>query len=248
MANASDILANIGSAVRPDNGYSVPATSQHYDVLLEVFGDEALIKPTGSSARKIFPIRAHLPERFHMELSSQWGQPFAQASAGGAADGLVAGSGQFVDAALGAAGIGNKTKSQHVHVWESTSPLQMNLDLVFYANENTEREVKERQLALLKLAAPTSEGEVLKAPGPRLINNQPNGATEGRRIAVYIGSYLYFESVVITSVGTDVVTLLDENGIPIAMTINLGFMTYNGCITGEDLEKIFYAGQSWPSS
>lgn len=246
--SALGAISNVGTAQRPGGSNQGLAANRDYRVVIDVTGDEALLQPPGGAARKIFPIEANLPERFHIELTSQWAMPFNNATAGSAAGGIagalgVPGSGFIgaaADAALGAAGIGSKAKSMGYQTWESTSPLQFNLDLVFYANENTEREIRERHLALLKLCAPSTAmgGEVLIAPGPRLID----GGRAGRSITLYIGRYLQIENVIINSVGSDVVTMMDENGIPVAMTINIGVTTWNAFISGEELDKMFYGG------
>lgn len=233
------IATNIGTASRPDSSI-VANNNRRYKVLIDVRGEEAATLGAGPNGSRIFPMEANLPERFHMEMSAQWGMPFAQASLPEAIAGNGIG-GAVLNAGAAAAGVGTKAKSQFVQAWDQTSPLQFSLDLIFYAQESTEREIKQRQLALLKLVAPSSKGEMLIAPGPRLLGEGLLNV-EGRQIDIYIGSYLKLQNVIITNVGTDVVTLMDNNGIPIAMTINLGFQTWNACVTTEDLDAMFYGG------
>ena len=234
MATTS-LISNINSASRPES-VSVLASNMDYLAVISVEGDDSLL--TGGRGA-MFPMRANLPERFHMEMGAQWGMPLAQANAGDMAGSLLgSGAQSLVEIGAGAAGVGTKLKSQFFQVWEQSTPLTLNLDLVFYAQDNTEREIRQRHVALLKLCAPSSDGQVLKAPGPRLIGDN----SEGRRITIQIGRYLTVTDAIITNVGSDVVTLLDENGIPIAMTINLAFSTWNACVTGEDLDKMFYGG------
>ncbi len=250
-ASTLGAIANVGTAVRPDGSNNGLAASPNYRIVIDVTGDESVIKPFGTAQRKVFPITANLPERFHMELQSQWGMPFdgktlgdaASAAAGALGAGGSAGMiGDLVGTGLTVAGVGNKLKSQSLQAWESSSALEMNFDLIFYAQENTEREIKERHLGLLKLVAPSTGpgGETLIAPGPRIIN----GGREGRLIDVYIGNYLHIPNCIIRSVGADVVTLFDESGIPIAMSINIAIGTHNACVTGEDLEEMFYGSRS----
>lgn len=242
-----DIISAIGSAVRPAAN-SLMNVDRKYKLLIDVRGDEALLQ-----GRSVFPIEANLPERFHIEFSSNWTTPFANAGAGEMAAGLTgnAAVGSAVDGIAGAAGVGTKLRSQNIQVWESSSPLTLNLDLIFYAQENTEREIKEKQVALLKLTAPTTKvgDEVLIAPGPRLLGNtMTSDNVEGRRITLYIGDYMVLNDVIVKSVGTDIVTLMDDNGIPIAMSINLGVETWNACVTADQIEAMFYGGQKWPTS
>lgn len=245
-------ILNVGSAVRPTNSNGL-AANRSYQIVIDVQGDEALIKPVGSAQRKVFPISANLPERFHMEMSSNWTMPFdgatAGSAAGSAAQFLGAGGasqmiGNAVDAGLGAAGVGQKLKDQMIQVWESSSPLEMNFDLIFYAHSNTEREIKERHLALLKLCAPSllAGTQVLEAPGPKYID----ATAKGRQINVFVGNYIQLTNVIVRSVGSDLVSLFDDNGIPIGMSVNLSIATWNACVTGEDLEAIFYGGLTAP--
>lgn len=239
-------IANVNSAERP-NGSSGLAPNRNYQIVIDVQGDEAILAPAGREARKIFPLVANLPERFHMELTSNWVMPFEGKTIGGAGGDAIdalggRGAGQAIgamaDTALSATGIGSKIKGQQIQAWESTSPMTFNVDLVFYANENTEREVKERQLALLKLCAPSVSlgDQVLLAPGPRIVE----GVLGGRTIDIYIGNYLRLQRVIINNVGSDIVSLFDADGVPIGMTVNLGFSTHNACVTTDDLDQMFY--------
>lgn len=246
-------IANVMSAIRPTANRTGLAANRSYQIVIDVQGDEALLKPVGGAQRKIFPISANLPERFHMEMSSNWTMPFegmtAGSAAGSAAQFLGAGAasqtiGNAVDTGLGAAGIGQKLKSQMLQVWESSSPLEMNFDLIFYAHSNTETEIKQRHLALLKLCAPSSlvGSEVLEAPGPKVIEGATSNS--GRQINVFVGNYIQLTNVIVRSVGSDIVSLFDDNGLPIGMSINISVCTWNACVTGEDLDNMFYGGNA----
>jgi len=229
-------IQNLNSAKVPGR---IAVTPNMYTCVINVSGAQGM-------GRNVFPMRANLPEKFHLEMSSSWTTPFAQADLGGIAGGLgglVAGPtgavvGQGVaNAAAGAAGVGTRLKSQTIQVWESSSPLAINLDLMFHAQTNTERDVKLKQLALLKLAAPSSSGEVLYAPGPHILDGLSN--VGGRRTTVQIGNYMFLSNVIVKSVSTDIDTLFDASGNPIAMSINVGFETWNACVTAEDLDAMF---------
>jgi hypothetical protein len=244
------ILSNVGSASRPDDSISVN-NNRKYKVLIDVRTDENINNAGAGGGNSIFPLEANLPERFHMELQSSWSMPFAQAGVGELANTLGGGMAQtVVEGAAAAAGVGTKFKGQHVQTWTDTSPLDINLDLIFYAQQSTDREIKQRQLALLKLCAPSTKagGQVLIAPGPRLLGKSIADGVEGRRIDVYIGTYLTLRNCIIKSVGTDIVTLMDRNGNPIGMSLNIGISTWNAAITTEDLDEMFYGANSWPNS
>lgn len=241
-------ISNIGTAERP-NGEGGLASNQNYQVIIRVSDDAALTSAVSSTGETIFPIKANMPERFHLELQSNWNMPFDVGTAGevaGDAAGAVGlgGASGFIqrgtDMVLAAGGVGNKIRGQMIQTWESTGALELNLDLIFYAHSNTRREIKDRHLALLKLVAPSAgAGGVLTAPGPNLAR----GIRAGRRIDVQLGTYLYMQDVIVRSVGSDMVALLDDNGIPIAMSINIGISTWNACITAEDLEEMFYGAR-----
>lgn len=241
-------ITDVGTAERP-NGEGGLASNQNYQVIIHVSNDEALTSSVASTGDKIFPIRANLPERFHLELQSNWIMPFDIGTAGEVAGdaagavGLGAASGfiqRGTDMALAAGGVGNKIRGQMIQTWESTGALELNLDLIFYAHSNTRREIKDRHLALLKLVAPSAgPGGVLSAPGPTIIG----GVRGGRRIDLQIGTYLFMQNVIVRSVGSDMVSLMDENGIPIAMSINISVSTWNACVSAEDLEEMFYGAR-----
>ena len=241
-------ITDVGTAERP-RGEGGLATNQHYQVVIRVTDDDSLTSAVGSTGEAIFPIRANLPERFHLELQSNWTMPFDVGTAGEVAGDVagavgLGGASSFIqkgtDMGLAAAGYGNKIRGQMIQTWESTGSLELNLDLIFYAHSNTRREIKDRHLALLKLVAPSAgEGGVLKSPGPVLAS----GVRSGRRIDLQIGTYLYMQDVIVRSVGSDMVSLLDDNGIPIAMSINLSVSTWNACISAEDLEEMFYGAR-----
>lgn len=241
-------ITDVGTAERP-NGEGGLASNQNYQVIIRVSDDEGLTAPIKSTGESIFPIKANLPERFHLELQSNWTMPFDIGTAGeiaGDAAGAVGlgAAGGFIqrgtDMVLAAGGVGNKIRGQMIQTWESTGALELNLDLIFYAQSNTRREIKDKHLALLKLVAPSAgPGGVLQAPGPVLIS----GLRSGRRVDIQIGTYLLMQNVIVRSVGSDMVSLMDENGIPIAMSINIGISTWNACISAEDLEEMFYPGE-----
>jgi hypothetical protein len=63
-----------------------------------------------------------------------------------------------------------------------------------------------------------------------------------RQINLRVGKYLYLRNVVITSVSSDVDSLFDVNGIPIAMTIAVEICSFYSCFTAEDIDLMFTPG------
>lgn len=239
-ASTTGVIQNVMDALRPNSPPKGVTSNRAYQLIIEVTGE---MEGLGNG---IFPVIANLPERYHMEMGSNWEMPFAKYGAGDIAAGAIGGQrgaavGEAVTAGASAMGVGTKARAQTFQTWESSTPVQMNFDLIFYAHESTEREIRMRHLALMKLVAPSGGGpgnQILKSPGPTLLGE----VVGGRKVSVFVGNYLTFENVVVNSVGSDVVTLLDKNGIPIGMSINFSFTTWNSCVTTEDLDQIFGVG------
>lgn len=233
----TSLISNLGTAQRPSSPSSAREESNYQFAL---YVDD----PDLDNSKNIFPLIASLPEQFNMSFSSNWREPLAQNSLGDAAQALTgAPVGGLIDTGLQATGTGSKLKSQSIKTWESSSGLAVSLDLVFYAKQNTNKEIKQKHVALLKLAAPSSSGELLKAPGPTVANNL-GIVSAGRKITAYIGNYLVLKNIIITGVNSDVIALFDENGIPIGMSIGLQFESFNSCFTTEDIEEAFNGGLS----
>lgn len=225
--------------------YSTPVANPHYQVRLEVRGDQALTKTGG----KIFPIVAYLPERYNIDFSSQWSSPFGRndlASAAAAASGKYGGMASMItQGALNIAGISTKLKAQSMQVWDSTSPMTFSIQMVFNADENAASDVRDKHRALLKLCAPSQNGlGVLTQPGPTVasVSGAALGIAENsRQIDLYIGNYLKLQNVIVTNVSSDMSTLCDSAGIPINMTIGLTVESFFSCFTSEDIDKMFGA-------
>lgn len=247
-------LDNLGTAVRPPIGaqsYGGVQLGEQYQLVLHVRGDTQL----DSSGGKIFPIVAALPERYNINFSSNWGAPFSNASVTDFAK--LAGNAKYKGVSIQdaitfgtnmlskATGVSTRLKSQSVQVWEGSSPLQFSVDLIFHARTNSDTDVRDKHLALLKLAAPTEHGpggQVLMQPGPIIVDQAWDG--NSRKISLQIGKYLFLDNVVITSVGSDVETLCDEKGNPIAMTINIEVTSFYASFTAQDIQRAFDAGRN----
>lgn len=245
MAN---IFSNIGSATPPaaSDALTQQARVSHtnnygvvpeYQIVLDVRNDQSV----DSSGRRIFPLVGNLSEQFNLEFSSSWDSPFARTGINdllGRVSGLDS---ESIAGALGAVGMSNKIKHQTAQVWQESSPLSFNVEMIFRAQKDSLREVKDRHRALLKLAAPSelanTGGAVLRAPGPTLSGKliDPNS----RQITLYIGRYLKVENVVIKSVSSDVECLFDKDGIPQAMTIALAVESYYSSFSTNDIDKMF---------
>jgi hypothetical protein len=242
---------NIGTASRPEQSeYASPRDiPEQYQVILDVRGDQTL--HSDGSNDKVFPIVAALPEHYNVSLSSEWESPYANGSAVDFAAQL-AGNATYKgikvqdiiskgSELLGqATGVSTRLKGQSLKVWNGSSGVRFSLDLTFHAKKDTIRDIRDKHMALLKLCAPSEHGpggQILMQPGPIIANQVWD--EKSRKISLQLGTYMYFDNVVIHSVGSDVETLCDKNGIPIAMTINIEVETFYSSFTVQDIDKAF---------
>lgn len=256
MAGGNDSRpTNIGTAQRPSKTASMDQYAKahglepQYQVVLDVRGDQTL-SSDGSS--KIFPIIAALPHSYNLSLSSEWSSPFANMNLADVAAKQIFGDATFKGFSLQtlakeganllgkATGVSTRLKSQSIKVWDGSSGVRFSLNLIFHANENTETDIRDKHIALLKLCAPSETGpggQILMQPGPVIAEQMWN--EKSRKISLQLGTYLFFDNVVIHSVGSDIETLCDEKGIPIAMTINIEVETFYSSFTAQDIDRAF---------
>lgn len=248
--------SNLGTATRPTSAaqsYGSVVLGEQYQLVLHVRGDQTL----DSDNKKIFPIVAALPERYNINFSSNWSAPFANTDAVSFVADKAVGNRKVLGYSLKdaitygtnllskATGVSTRLKSQSIQIWEGSSPLQFSVDLVFHARTNTETDVRDKHMALLKLAAPSEHGpggQVLMQPGPIIADQVWD--QNSRKISLQVGTYLYLDNVIISSVGSDIETLCDEKGIPIAMTINIEITSFFTSFTAQDIERAFKAGRN----
>lgn len=185
-----------------------------------------------------FPIIAALPERYNIAVSSQWDTPFADKTMASA---ITSGSNEAaINAALGAVGIGQRLQYSFAQVWQSTSPLTFNTDIVLNATTDTDTEVRRIHRTLLKLVCPSflsNQVGVLAAPGPVLVSIGQD--MKGRNITILLGDYLKLEHVIIKSVSSDVRTICDKKGYPTNVSINIEFESFYQGMTTQDIDKMF---------
>lgn len=241
-------LSNLNSAAAPDvSGASGAYRDQYgvsadYQAIINVRGDTSYL---GGS--KLFPIIAAMPERFNMEFSADWKAPFAGASVGGAIESAAARfganvSGELINLVSQVSGNATRNKYTSFQVWESSSALQFGLELQFSADRNTESDVRAKQLALLKMCAPyEGPGKMLLPPGPSLAGRGELAAAsqESRRTSLTLGRYIHLDDVIIRSVSSDVQWILDKDGRPMLMTIQVQVSSYYESFTVQDIDAMF---------
>lgn len=250
MAN---VVTNPGTAVQPPVKVRpvdamTSLASDMYTVELFVKDGGNLDTATDSSGKPLFPLRANLDEKINVSMSSQWDSPFGRSSLGDLASKLFGGkvTGEAIDVALGAAGFGSKLKAQSAQIWTGSSPMTFSFTMKFNAVNNTESEIRDRHMAMLQLCAPSEfigSGSlvVLRAPGPTIVGSAIS-PTNSRCINLRVGNYLYLRNVVVKNVSSDVDTLFDEHGIPIAMSIAVEIESFYSCFTSEDIKSMFSPG------
>ena len=250
MAGETNRATNIGSAKRPEeSGYTSPRKIKpQYQVVLDVRGDQTLLS---DQSGKVFPIVAALPEHYNISLSSEWESPFANTSATDFAASFAGNTtykGIKIQDVISkgsellgqATGVSTRLKSQSLKVWSGSSGVRFSLDLTFHAKTNSETDIRDKHMALLKLCAPSEHGpggQILMQPGPIIANQIWD--EKSRKISLQLGTYMYFDNVIIHSVGGDIETLCYEKGIPIAMTINIEVETFYSSFTAQDIDLAF---------
>jgi len=192
-----------------------------------------------------------LPETFEFSITSEYDTPYAS--------GLV--DNEMAKNALRAFGVSTTTQAQTAQTWQGSSPIDITIPMMFMADSDPIREVKEPILNLLKLAtARALEGDtlgsarVLVSPGPKRtlsINNERGETTLvskaqslvksyklNDQIRLDIGNAWTFKSVVITNVSNTYDTIFDVDGNPLKASVNVSFRTYFTPLQ-DDLDAIF---------
>ena len=231
-----------------DAASNAAANDRLYKIRLVV--KDPNLMPPGSSGDSLLSFEANLSERYHMSMSSQWNSPFAKSDlADMARDKGLNKTAAIISAGSALTGISTKTRGQSMQVWESSSPMSFSFDMKFMAASNTDAEIRQKHLLLLKLCAPSIVGGnggaaraagILSAPGPTPVDALANWAdVGGRKITLYIGGYLKLDGVVIKSVSSDMTSLCGADGIPIGMNVQVEVESFFACYTVQDLDDLF---------
>jgi hypothetical protein len=178
-----------------------------------------------------------LPERFDLDITSDWDTPLAP----GAANGYL---GALVRFGLAEAGVSAINKYMTVALWSGVSPINVNIPITFIADspgESITKVVKPIK-NLMKMALPNDlSNGFLQPPGPKPDGGYASeklGITGGENITVRIGEFISFYKVIIQSVSPSFDMILDSRGIPMRASVNLRFRTYNSP-TKQELDTMF---------
>lgn len=191
-------------------------------------------------------VYGHLPEQFELNASSDWDQPFLEAT-------------DMLRNVLSAAHIPTRFLVSSVHVWSGSSPLQLSIPIEFWARENAYEEVVQPTKALMSLALPSVTGDGntqrLVPPGPAGIDISdllPEGGAfsgfwdyiaryaknPGTWITVEMGTFLRFEGVILLDAQTEYSGLLTPDGYPKSATCTITFKTAK-TLTVDQLDEAF---------
>jgi hypothetical protein len=246
MATAFNVgTANANSLTKPLTA-RVP---EQYSVVLDVVGVD-------SSIQQQFPMYGVIPERYSIGVSSDYDTPLAAPSAGNLAQSMVnkkfgttgalsalspiqqylaKNAGSITDSAFKALGGTNKLKYQMLQVWQATSPMSVNVEIVLNAYSDANIDVKQKLKALMKLVVPSEgSGGMMNPPGPNVLN-----IALGRRITLRMGTFMVIEDAIIRNVNADIQTLCGADGIPMAITTTATIETPYAAVTDLDIDRMF---------
>lgn len=120
-------------------------------------------------------------------------------------------------------------------IWQSSSPIEISLPLLFDAKEDAKKEVRDPIVKLMAMCLPykASKGDVaLTPPGPVL--SKPDFG----RLSLRIGRFFYIHSVVLVDANPTFDTRLNAQGIPISATCDITVRTIN-TPSQEDIKAFF---------
>jgi hypothetical protein len=160
-----------------------------------------------------------------MQFGSTWDTPYDKSfSEQLAAKGFNKLAG-LTEAVTNITGAANRSKFMTAMVWKSGQPLSLSFPFVFAATSNTEKDVLDKFRFLSKLVTPQeTESGLLKSPGPTIADQLR--ALEGINIQCRVGNFIYLDNVVIESVDSNIDFILDKNGKPMYMTLNVAIKTF----------------------
>ena len=196
-------------------------------------------------------IRGLLDKPFSLSTSSNWDvfNP-VPSQLSGFGDAINAG----VQAGTGLLNGGNTYSSVSIYstrrVWKGSDPLSLTLDINFYAVNDAYKEVLSPCMRLERLALPSYDGLVpfLQPPGPNpfSFNVQSGQATGGDIIEIYVGTLLYFGSVIVKRCTVTFDNKYDVNGYPLKASVQIDFETFQ-VATKQDISNMVTPNLSQPA-
>ena len=196
-------------------------------------------------------IHAFMPENFTSAMNSEYEMPFAESSLTNLLSKFGGAAGEAVGAAAKLTGFGTTVQQASMQVWQGVAPMEFSIPVRFLYNTNTEQDIIAPMKALMSLVLPSrldpnlGTASTMISPGPKvtLTKGGEGGlltwATIENQIQLAIGTFMFFESVVITGVDSEYEIKLDRaNKKPISLEATVNFTTFL-TPTVEDLNTIF---------
>lgn len=197
-----------------------------------------IIKSSNTAGNKGYTVTARLPQEIQLQLSSVWDSPFVQ-STGNA----------LVESLSNAVGVSSKLQYASAQIWSGSSPIEITLNLEFYAESDPAREVLQPIIQLSRMALPrlagTKKGGLFSPPGPRIFTLDIDGQdTSGDKITIKIGKFMNFTNVIITDVSPVFSTKdMGRAGIPLKASCSITFRSMY-TFTGAELEAALTGSSS----
>lgn len=202
-----------------------------YLVTLSVKGDNTL----GSDP---FYVTTSLDQTFGVSMGSHWDAPFANVMSE-----MIGKVGQGAGVAATVAkgfGIETKNRNQTAQMWQNSDPVSFTIPFTFIAVKDPKTEVADKVRNLLKLAAPSMDGFLLRAPGPTMAG-QVSNKLGGRLITLYLGKFLTLENCIIKRVDAQFDSIIGTSGIPLKAKVTVDIESYYTCFTVQDVDALFGA-------
>ena len=206
-------------------------------------------------------IHAFMPENFTSAVGSEYEMPFAESSITSLVEKVGGRLGEAFGAGAKLTGFGTTVQQASMQVWQGVAPMEFSIPVRFLYNTDTERDIIAPMQALMSLTLPSlldsnlGTASTMISPGPKVTLKKNTSvfdaagnilkgeflewATIENQIQLAIGTFMFFESVVITGVDSEYEIKLDRaSRKPISLEATVNFTTFL-TPTVEDLKTIF---------
>lgn len=198
-------------------------------------------------------IEGYLPESLAINLTASWDSVLKDflsgadlTKAGGWTGALASGVNTIMDL------LGTKTAYSQLSTyptWTGTEPLQFSIPFRFDAVNDTNNDVVEPWVNLMKLVCPTKNGDLLRAPGPSITLDEETKTplfNKSRVLSLSIGKFIYIRGVIVTSVSNTLFSKFDVKGRPIQAEADVTLRTiFSPTVT--DIENWFSYNENYGS-
>lgn len=189
------------------------ALSTNFDYLTTIFNKDDQIR-----------VVANTPEQIHIATGSVW-EPRMAGSLRNTLLGNGGGLGNFAaNMAFFETNLDIVVQSLTFQAWQSSSPIEFNMTLLFDAENDAFNDVVLPMSKLQEMTLPynlAANPDIMMPPGPAPL------FPDRSRVSIRIGRFLYIHSIVLKSVNNTFDTRYDANGQPISGQSEITFATIN---------------------